>query len=166
MRTLSTALATTLATMLLAGCAMMDLDDPGEFQALSSEKTPGVEPDDIRIEGLHGFMLNTDWTAVSPRAAMAACATSTASPRARSAADVRRHRAVDLPGDFLGRGTLVIGHDRSSAMASPTKDMFKTALEGLGKAQTAAEKTSEGAKAAMDLGDIGVAIGGLLGMMQ
>ena len=70
MRTLSTiktALAAILAAMLLAGCAMMDLDDPGEFQSLSSEKIPGVKPDDIRIEGLHGFMLNTYWTAVTPK---------------------------------------------------------------------------------------------------
>ena len=67
MRTLSTVVAAILAALLLAGCAMMDLDDPGEFQALSSEKIPGVAPDDIRIEGLHGFMLNTHWTAITPK---------------------------------------------------------------------------------------------------
>ena len=66
MRTLSTVVAATLAALLLAGCAMIDVDDTGEFQALSSEKIPGVAPGDIRIEGLHGFMLNTYWTAITP----------------------------------------------------------------------------------------------------
>lgn len=54
----------------LGGCASIPLDDPEEFEALSHEgiaALEGVAPDSIRIEGLHGFMLNQHWTAVTPR---------------------------------------------------------------------------------------------------
>jgi hypothetical protein len=60
-----------LAAALLSGCALMSIDDPSEWQSLSSEaieRLEGVAPDDIRIEGLHGFMLNTHWTAITPKA--------------------------------------------------------------------------------------------------
>ena len=53
----------------LGGCASIPLDDPEEFEALSHEGITALEgsaPDSIRIEGLHGFMLNTYWTAVTP----------------------------------------------------------------------------------------------------
>ena len=53
----------------LGGCASLPLDDPEEFEALCDEgitALEGVAPGSIRIEGLHGFMLNTYWTAVTP----------------------------------------------------------------------------------------------------
>ncbi len=56
----------TLAAVVLSGCAPMPPDDPSEWRFLSSEAIDSVEPDDIRIEGLHGFMLNTRWTAITP----------------------------------------------------------------------------------------------------
>lgn len=56
-----------LSIALLAGCASMPIDDPSDWQALSAEAIDGVDPDDIRIEGLHGFMLNVHWTAVTPK---------------------------------------------------------------------------------------------------
>ena len=59
-----------LAAAVLGGCASMPLDDRHEFEALSAEGIAALEgsaPDSIRIEGLHGFMLNTYWTAVTPK---------------------------------------------------------------------------------------------------
>ena len=56
----------TLAAVVLSGCTLMPLDDPSEWRSLSSEAIDGVELDYIRIEGLHGFMLNTRWTAFTP----------------------------------------------------------------------------------------------------
>lgn len=61
---------TTFAAAFLTGCASIPLDDPDEYEALSHEAITALEgsaPDDIRIEGLHGFMLNQHWTAVTPR---------------------------------------------------------------------------------------------------
>ena len=61
---------TTFAAAFLTGCASIPLDDPAEYEALSHEAITALEgsaPDDIRIEGLHGFMLNQHWTAVTSR---------------------------------------------------------------------------------------------------
>lgn len=50
----------------VSACASIPMSDPSEYQYLSAEKIADVEPGDIRIQGLHGFMLNTYWTAITP----------------------------------------------------------------------------------------------------
>jgi hypothetical protein len=56
------------AVMVLSECASIANDDSSQWQALSAEAIAGLSPDVIRIAGVHGFMLNTHWTAVTPEA--------------------------------------------------------------------------------------------------
>lgn len=55
----------------LTGCASISTDDKEEFQFLSAEAIepfePGIAAADIAISGLHGFMLNTHWTATTKK---------------------------------------------------------------------------------------------------
>jgi hypothetical protein len=76
-------IAATLAGALLSGCASIPVDDPSEWQALSAEAIDGVAPGDIRIEAVHGFMLNTHWTAVTPEARFGCMRDLTGAPTCR-----------------------------------------------------------------------------------
>lgn len=74
MRIIITTLAATLVAASafgLTGCASISTGDMQEFQVLSAEAIepfePGIAAADIAISGLHGFMLNTHWTATTKK---------------------------------------------------------------------------------------------------
>lgn len=89
------------AATLISGCAVIPLEDPSEFQALSAEAIDGVAPDDIRVKGLQSFMPNAHWVAITPeRRYTTSTAIQTATSGTESIASATRRgvcRRADTP---------------------------------------------------------------------